>query len=84
MKTDYKPIKSVADLIGFLKDGEWHDFFINLGGVRSSKAIKLRPSGKSVTVVNEIDDTRQVLHITSLYTRSNIGQAIDDGNFYAY
>lgn len=79
-------ITSASQLITLLQEtpDEPQEFFINLGGIRSSKAIQLRPNGKSFYVHNEVDDTRQVLTPESLYTRSNIGKAMQTNNFYAY
>ena len=83
--TTLKCIRTPDDLAQLLEHGEWQDFFIVLNGsLRSSKAIKLRPSGKSFYVLNEIDGSRQVLTPKSLYTRSNIGRAMKLGSFYAY
>lgn len=82
----HRRIPTVDALIALLSEhpNEPIDCFINLGGVRSSKSIQLSPSGKSFYVLNEVDDTRQTLTQKSLYTRSNIGAAMDRGNFYAY
>lgn len=81
--TNYKRISSIDDLMASLQSGEWHAFFINLGGMRSSKDIRLvKPN--HVIVFNNIDDTMQTLTLKQLSTRSNIGQAITGGNFYAY
>lgn len=86
----YTQIKYLGQLTALLeknKDG-YTDMFINLGGIRSSKALKLRGYNKqgraSFYVLNEIDGTTQLLTEDSIYTRSNIGNAMDMGNFYAY
>lgn len=88
MKTTYKPIENIAELTARLQDGEGHDFFINLGGIRSSKGIRLIKTKKGIAyhfvILNEIDGTIQTLTLKQLYIQSNIGQAIDAGNFYAY
>jgi hypothetical protein len=62
---------------------EPEDFFISLGLARSSKSIMLTEDGH-FDIVNEIDDTQQVLTAGELFTHSNIGQAIANGAFYAY
>lgn len=55
-----------------------HEYFIVLAGglVRSSKDIELIENGK-FCVVNYIDDTTQHLTEKELYTKSNIGEALD-------
>ena len=62
-------------------------FFIHLNfGMRSSKSIYYEPVTDSFTVLNEIDDTEQVLNSKQImdddYT--NIGKAIRFGSFYKY
>lgn len=60
------------------------DFFILLpGSILSHKQLRLLKNGK-LSVFNEVDETRQTLTFQELYTRSNIGKAMDTGNFYAY
>ena len=66
------------------------DCFISLnGGANSSKTLKLvepasaRYKVPQIEVLNEIDDSFQLLWPAQLWTRSNIGQALDVGAFYA-
>lgn len=84
-------IKSIEHLIEYLaidnEENDPKDFFINLGGMRSSKSIQYLPTKKGAprfAILNEIDDTRQTLSKEQLYIKSNIGYSIDHGNFYAY
>lgn len=85
----YVRIPHVEALIAELRDdnpeNDPKDFFIYLGGMRSSKSIQLR-EGKTLrfNIVNEIDDSEQTLTEVQLFTRSNIGEAMTHGNFYAY
>jgi len=83
-------VNSIDELVGMLSDGSnLEEFFINLGGIRSSKNIYLDEDEKGnevFNVLNEIDDTTQILTREQLadtkYT--NIGKAIIDGRFYRY
>lgn len=85
-KTKHKAIRSFEELVAVCYDDEPRDFFIVLAGgaVRSSKSIQLRENGKSFYVLNENDGSRQVLNAKSLYTRSNIGEAMEKGAFFMY
>lgn len=81
-----KQVKSVNQLKTILADGETKDFFILLNfGLRSSKAISF--DGDNIFyVLNEIDDTEQVLTEQELMNSdiTNIGKAINNGAFYQY
>lgn len=81
-----KQVKSVNQLKTILADGETKDFFILLnGGLRSSKTISF--DGDNIFyVLNEIDDTEQVLTEQELMDSdiTNIGKAINNGAFYQY
>lgn len=85
------PIKTVAQLKTILAHGDPQDFFINLGGIRSSKGIQLVESRKGsklarFSILNEIDGTYQTLDETQLFdtSRTHIGYAMERGNFYSY
>ncbi len=69
-----------------LSKNEPVDCFIALAGgmCRSSKSVCYNSKEKVFSVVNEIDDTEDVLTAKELYTNSNIGKAIDKGAFYQY
>ena len=74
-----KKIKSIEQLKKESKNGA--DFFILLNyGLRSSKNVCF--DGKEFEVYNEIDDTSQVLTEKQLFTKSNIGKAIEQGAFF--
>lgn len=86
-----KKIETVDALIAYLGDdneeNDPKDFFIDLGGIKSSKSIQYLPTKKGnprFAILNEIDDTRQTLSKEQLYIKSNIGAAIKAGNFWAY
>lgn len=81
---------SVDDLQIALDGGE-HEFFISLSGgaIRSSKNIeyaeKVDKNGENkFSIINEIDNTEQILSADELFTHSNIGKAILNGGFYQY
>jgi hypothetical protein len=72
-------IKSVEQLKKESKGGA--DFFIALNyGLRSSKNILF--NGKEFEIFNEIDGTSQLLTEKQLFTKSNIGKAIEKGAFF--
>lgn len=85
-KTTYKKIRTVAELREACNDFSYTDFFIALGGIRSSKEIMLSSSRKnSIFLINNcIDDSEQDLNekqiMDARYT--NIGEAMKKGNFY--
>ena len=83
-----KKIKSMEALRNILKDAERIECYIALqGGARSSKIIQLDCARNGVTVyevINEIDDTEQLLKESELWTLSNIGDALDEGSLYLY
>ena len=80
-----KRIKSIAELKKISK-GECIDCYISLGGgiCRSSKSVFYDPEKEVFSVINEIDDTEDILTAEELHTKSNIGEAIDNGAFYQY
>lgn len=85
-------VESLDHLISLAKE-EHVDCFITLGesgAFRSSKSIRYyepqpteryHKTGK-FDVYNDIDDTFQTLWPSQLWTRSNIGPAIDSGTLY--
>jgi len=57
------------------------------GGARSSKTIQLdcvRNGVPVYAVFNEIDDSKQLLKESELWTLSNVGEALDRGVLYLY
>ena len=78
-----KQITSLEDLIETINSGN-HDFFIGGGLCRSSKYIEY--DDDIFYIINEIDDTEQTLTSKELFNKdyTNIGVAINNGNFYAY
>lgn len=60
------------------------EFFISLGGglVRSSKSAML--IGEKFVILNEADNSEDVLTEKELFTKSNIGEAIEKGALYSY
>lgn len=84
-------IKSIQHLYDILNASEnAREFFVNiLGGGRSWKTIflsskKCRNGMYKFDILNEIDNSRQVLAAASLPYFSNIGEAIERGAFYLY
>ena len=78
-----KQITSLEELIDTIQSGN-HDFFIGGGLCRSSKYIEY--DDDTFYIINEIDDTEQTLTSKELFNKdyTNIGVAINNGNFYAY
>lgn len=76
-----KKIKSVEELKQLTKDGG-KEFSIVLGVVRSSKYIEYNKTKNTFFVENYIDSSSDELTEEELYTISNIGDAITNGNFY--
>jgi hypothetical protein len=62
------------------------DCFIALadGTCRSSKSVFYDSEKKVFSIINEIDDTEDILTPKQLHADSNIGEAIDKGAFYRY
>lgn len=58
-----------------VKDGHTEFAILLNGGAYSRKTIRLR--GRKWNVKNHIDDTRQVLDDTGLWSESHIGEALD-------
>ena len=78
----WEKVNSYEHLLSFLTDDERRDFCIILnGGVFSRKEIMLYCDNK-IDVFNSIDGTFQTLTKKSIYSRSNIGKAIDSGAFF--
>jgi hypothetical protein len=77
-------VRACVELIDHCNTHVPREFIIALAGglVRSTKSIQLRKNGKSFYVTNEIDGSHQTLSAKSLYTRCNIGEAMDKGAFY--
>lgn len=81
-------VRSVEELVRLCEDGV-EDFVIALNGpFLSRKTIRvIGPGGRwkspQFDVFNHIDDTWQTLWPKQLWTRSNIGAAMDAGSFYA-
>lgn len=78
-----KQINSVEELIEEIESGN-NDFFIGNGLFRSSKYIEC--DDDNFYIVNEIDDTEQILTKKQLFDEdyTNIGTSINNGSFYAY
>ena len=64
-----------------LKDKEFSDCFIHLGVARSSKEIEYHKPTGTFIIWHSIDDTYQELSTHELL-QTNIGKAIENGNFY--
>lgn len=64
-----------------LKDKKFSDCFIHLGVARSSKEIEYHKPTETFIIWHSIDDTYQELSTDELL-QTNIGRAINDGNFY--
>lgn len=76
-------VKSVDELFEFVTKGN-HDFFISLGFARSSKYITPGEKNGTLEILNEVDDTVQVLTAEEIIDESNtnIGRAIQLGAFW--
>lgn len=74
------PVPTVDALKEHLKKGR-NEFFIALGICRSSKAITLTPTNR-FRVFNYIDETTEVFTPETLYSHSNIGEAMQKGSFF--
>lgn len=83
VEMSHKKIESIKQLKEICTE-ETKDFFIRLSIGRSSKDIAFDHDLNRFVVFNNIDDTDQALTEAELYTKSNIGKAIDSGNFYKY
>lgn len=82
----YKQVLSVAQLKELCRD-EQREFFILLnGGIRSSKSILYNTDDRMFEILNNIDDTEQILSESELLDEdeTNIGKAILAGSFYQY
>jgi hypothetical protein len=80
-----KKIKTVEELRKLSKD-EPIDCFIALSGgiCRSSKSVFYDSGEKIFSIINEIDDTEDILTEKELFTKSNVGEAIRKGAFFQY
>lgn len=78
-------IESIEEL-KTLSENNQLDVFIMLGGgiARSSKTITYDPDAKEFHVFNDIDRSEQLLNENTLYTESNLGQAICQGALFKY
>jgi len=80
----YKKVLSVVQLKELCRD-EQKEFFILLnGGIRSGKSILYNTDDRMFEILNEVDDTEQILSENELFDEgeSNIGEAILAGSFY--
>jgi len=75
-------VESIDHLKKMLSNGDTKDFFIHMGPCKSSKCMSY--DGDKFWVLNEIDDTEQELTDAELISKSNIGESINEGVFYAY
>lgn len=82
-----RQVTSFEHLLDLLSVGQ-EDFFIGLkGGLRSSVMLFQHDEDlTTLTVLNEIDGTTQILTKKQLYDEdyTNIGKALDKGGFYYY
>jgi len=76
-----KKIESIEDLKGI---EDFQDYFIHFGIARSSKRIMHHKEDDTFTVHHEIDDTFEEDVTMEDLDKSNIGIAIQKGNFYSY
>lgn len=80
-----KKISSVQQLKKLAKENALDCFIALCGGaLRSSKNVYWASGDKYFSVINEIDDSEQILSEQELFTQSNIGEAIKNGCFFAY
>lgn len=77
----YIHVRSLEGLDGMLEKGVT-SFCISTGLVRSSKEINKTEDGK-FHIFHYIDDSEETLTEEEL-KESNIGKAMDSGNFYAF
>ena len=83
---NFKKIKSLDELKKIC-DGNPKCFFIQLNfGLRSSKTISYDSANDKFHILNEIDDTEQVLDSKDIMDANitNVGAAIVLGSFYQY
>lgn len=83
-----RKVKDLQDLNEILKNSEDEraDFFIALGRfVRSSKSILLLEEGV-YSVLNEVDDTIDILTDTTIFDTNitNVGLALKNGRLFLY
>ena len=81
----HKKIGSIDELKKRSKSEPLDCFILLAGGLcRSSKSVFYDTKQKKFSIINEIDDTEDDLTAEELYTKSNIGKAINAGTFYRY
>jgi len=82
---EYTKITSVEHLKSLCTD-DTNEFFIWLGGARSSKDIFFDSESEKFLITNCIDDSEQELTAEELMdgANTNIGTAITNGTFYKY
>ena len=73
-------VKDITHLRELIKQGEEEYCILLNFGIRSSKTIKIQKNGR-FWIYNFIDDTLEHLTEKELWTKSNIGRAIDTGCF---
>ena len=78
-------INSLDELRSACEIDQPRDFFISLAGgmARSSKSITIDDHGL-FHVMNEIDGSVQSLNPETIFSQSNIGEAISKGALYTY
>jgi hypothetical protein len=82
--TKISSIKQLKELC--LEENGPIDCFIQLGALRSSKSICFDDEDGKFSIINEIDDSEDILSPSELLDKSltNIGEAIQKGCFYMY
>lgn len=79
----HKQISSIDELKFYIHD--WYeDYFILIGGCRSSKNIQIEDN--KFLIINEIDDTEQTLSEEDLFNidLTLIGKAMNEGCLFQY
>lgn len=79
----YTKVSSIDQLFELVEKDN-HEFFISMGFGRSSKYITLGEEDGTLEILNEIDDTTQVLTAEEIMdeTNTNVGIAIKCGTFW--
>lgn len=77
-------ITNITQLKKAVKGGQ-HEFFIDLGGIRSSKHIEYDDERNMFLITNEIDSSQEDLTPKEIFDDkiTHIGTAILAGNFYS-
>lgn len=89
MEQEFKPVKTIEELKTIL-DGGASEFFVLLNPcARSWKTLNYadkldRHGNYKIEILNDIDDSRQVLTEKNLFNRkfTNIGYAMKNGSFF--